>query len=220
MTDTQIPDVAELEQQLAAARAAEATRLEEQMREARERERAYRRKWLEEHDPRELRRAVAAAEMRLMEAFAETPAFAALAEAQAARFIQMRATQTAHNHRAWLALDAGQTPPHDPGVSNPPDLDANVFINTLGRLVAERIDEWETAENEAFAEGVYGTSLTHEEILEAEQQLEQHRRIEAARISSQPTVDATTLTTEDRDAMGLPQSQRRNSDAVTLPTGP
>lgn len=205
--------ITELEQQLAAARAEQEA---EQAREAAEQERrevAAAVERLTGYDRDRYAREANEAWQRFVQAFEETPVFAALADAQAARWRAHRAAHTAVADRTTIARARGDELPRFYDGGAPDAITPDTLIRVLEAMLRARMDADEEAEQQAYL-----VALARDLTPEQRQKAEAHLKARQTKHEEpHPTsIDVTCMTEAEREANGLPLG-RPNRDWPTTP---
>jgi hypothetical protein len=207
--------ITELQQQLAQAEANEKARQDREYAEHQRREVAAADERLSSYDRDRYAREANEAWQRFLQVFEETPAFAALADAQAAKWRAHRAAHAAVLDRTTIARARGDELPR-PYDGRPPEaLGLHTILSVLEAMLRERMDGDEEAEQQAMRDAV-ARDLTPEQ----RQQAEAHLKAGEVKASDEPSpdsIDVTGMSDAERVKLGLPpgMSSRRRGVNVT-----
>lgn len=199
--------VQELQQQLAQAEADEKARQDEEYAEQQRREVAAAVERLSGYDRGRYTQEANEAWQRFVQAFNDTPVFAALADAQAAKWRAHRAAHAAVSDQTAIARARGDELPRLFDGKPPEAFGIHTILSAVEAMVRERIDADEEAEQQARRD-----ALTRDLTPEQRQQAEAHLNAGKSRVSDEPapdSIDVTGMTDAERVKLGLPPGSSR-----------
>lgn len=194
-------DVAEAERILDAARNAETARAEAEQKEHERRDVAAAVERLAGYDHTRYQAEAREAWASFIRAFEETPAFAALADAQAAKWRAHRAAHAAVSDRTTIARARGDELPRPYDGTPPEAIGVHTILSVLEAMLLERINADEERTHQAHLDAL-ARSLTPEQARAADAHLAAGR---ADKEEPQPTsIDVTDMSEAERAELGLP----------------